>query len=224
MDEEFIYCRHRTPVGVKVEEVSGGAGRSPKVWRALAMQVWKENGHDEYRDIDHLECGAPLLWDSHSRISLTHTAGLLVVATLPPTPECDLSTWYERTALGVDAERADRVQALKVRERFLNEAELPLVAADDVEAHVLAWTCKEALYKAALTPGLDWHRDVTITALPHPDDALGAARVRMPHGEQDFLLCSYRCGEYLVTIAITPRTATYLKDKKDKGPDNKPAR
>ena len=27
MDDGFVYCRRRTPAGVKIEEVSGGEGR-----------------------------------------------------------------------------------------------------------------------------------------------------------------------------------------------------
>ena len=125
MEKDFIYWRHHTPIGVKVEEISGGADRSGAVWRAMALQVWKENGRDGYRDLDHTEQGAPLLYAEHNRISLTHTQGLLAVATLPPTPECPLEVFAERTALGIDAERADRAQTLKVRERYLGPARRP---------------------------------------------------------------------------------------------------
>lgn len=214
METEFIYCRHHTPIGVKVEEISGGEDRSGAVWRALAMQVWKENGRDgAYRDIEHLECGAPLLWGEHSRISLSHTEGLLVVATLPPTPEAPLDAFAERTALGVDVERADRAQVLKVRERFLSASELETVPDTDTEANMVAWTCKEALYKAALTPGLDWRDQIRLLRLPIPGGPDGQAEVILPQGPVPFILHSWRSGEHVVTLAITPHTATYKKRK-----------
>lgn len=214
METEFIYWRHHTPIGVKVEEISGGEDRSGAVWRALAMQVWKENGRDgAYRDIGHLECGAPLLWGEHSRISLSHADGLLVVATLPPTPEAPLDAFTERTALGVDTERADREQVLKVRGRFMSPAELEAVSATDTEANIVAWTCKEALYKAALTPGLDWRGQMRLLRLPVPGGPDGQAEVILPQGTVTFILHSWRSGEHVVTLAITPHTATYMKRK-----------
>lgn len=216
METDYIYWRHHTPIGVKVEEVSGGEGHSQAVWRAMAMQVWKENGRDGYRDIDHTEGGAPMLWGEHSRISVTHTSGLLVVATLPPTPEVSLEEFSERTALGIDTERADRTKVLDVRPRFLSEEEAALVPEKDLTANVVAWTCKEALYKAALTSGLDWHNKIRIKSLPVPDGAHGAAEVEMAGQTVPFILYTYRSGaqgEFIVTIAITPRTATYVKEK-----------
>lgn len=211
MDNDFIYWRHPTPIGVKVEEVSGGADRKGAVWRAMALQIWKENGRDGYRDVDHLDCGAPLLYGDAARISISHTDGLLVVATLPPTPEAGLGTFAERTALGIDAERADRGQVLKVRPRFLNEAELAIVPADDVQANIVAWTCKEALYKAVLAPGPDWRTQLSIDTMPVPGGATGKAHALIDNTEVNFILYTYISGDHVVTIAITPRTATYTK-------------
>jgi len=211
MDNDFIYWRHPTPIGVKVEEVSGGADRKGAVWRAMALQIWKENGRDGCRDVDHLDCGAPLLYGDAARISISHTDGLLVVATLPPTPEAGLGTFAERTALGIDAERADRGQVLKVRPRFLNEAELAIVPADDVQANIVAWTCKEALYKAVLAPGPDWRTQLSIDTMPVPGGATGKAHALIDSTEVNFILYTYISGDHVVTIAITPRTATYTK-------------
>ena len=180
MEKDFIYWRHHTPIGVKVEEISGGADRSGAVWRAMALQVWKENGRDGYRDLDHTEQGAPLLYAEHNRISLTHTQGL----------------------------------THKVRERYLGETELALVPGDFIEANVTAWTCKEALYKAALMPGLDWRRQIRLLRLPVPDGETGSAEVEIEGKPVPFLLYTYRSDDFLVTLAITPRTATFKKQKR----------
>lgn len=214
METEFLYSRRKTPIGVKVEEVGGAEQRTGRVWELMAKQVYQENGRDDYRAIDHTDTGVPLLEGSDERISLSHTEGLLVVATLPPTPEADLTQYSPQTALGIDTEAADRDKPQKLRERFLSADELALVS-DTVEASVVAWTAKEALYKAALTPGLDWREDIRITRLPQPGalGELGAAMV----GNQEYILYSYRTRgvpggrEYIVTLAITPQTATWGK-------------
>ena len=166
MEEDLIYWRHPTLPGIKVEEISGGEGREGKVWLEMARQVYCENGRESYREIGHFHNGAPFLYGEQSRISITHCPGLLAVATLPSTPEVELSGFTRRAALGIDAERADREQTLRIRGKFLSDAELAMIPADDVSMNVLAWTVKEAAYKAALHPGLDFRRDIRIKRMP----------------------------------------------------------
>lgn len=190
MEEEFVYWPHPTPVGIKVEEVSGMENKSGRIWEAMAKQIYCENGRDGYRDLGHFANGAPFLFGQTTRISLTHTGHLLAVASLPKTPEANLSQFAPRTALGIDAERNDRAQVLKVRDRFLSEAEKEFIPADDLEANIIAWTAKEALYKAGMTEGLDLCKDIAITALPAidrnmnlpgaPAAKLGKAILRLP--------------------------------------------
>lgn len=167
-DPDFIYWRHPTVPGIKVEEVSGGDIYSGATWLEMARQVYCENGRDAYRDLGHFRNGAPFLYGEQSRISVTHCRGLFAVATLPPTPEVDLAEFSERAAMGIDAERADRSQVLKIRGRFLSDEELALVPADDVAANVIAWTVKEAAYKAAMTEGLDFRDAIRIRRMPRP--------------------------------------------------------
>lgn len=190
MEDEFIYWPHHTPVGIKVEEISGMESKSGRIWEVMAKQIYCENGRDGYRDLGHFANGAPFLFGQLNRISLTHTAHLLAVATLPKTPEANLAQFAPRTALGIDAERSDRQQVLKVRDRFLSDAEKELVPADDIEANIIAWTAKEALYKAAMTEGLDLRSDIIIRQLPEldrkmnlpgaPAPILGKALLRLP--------------------------------------------
>lgn len=216
MEEDFIYCRHRTPAGIKVEEISGGGERSGAVWRAMAMQVYKENGRDGYRAIDHTGSGAPLLYEGDERISVTHTAHLLAVATLAPTPGIDLEHFNPRTALGIDAEETGRSQVLKVRPRFLSEAEQAAIPEDSVEENILAWTVKEAVYKAALQPGLDL-RDISIESLPaiaadfdQREVRFGeASAVTEGYGRVQFQLYSYRSSDCIVTLAWTAESEVF---------------
>lgn len=212
METEYTYCRRRTPVGVKVEEIAGAEQRSGAVWLALAMQVYRENGRDgEYRTVEHTESGAPLLEPENARISISHTGHLLVVATLPETPDVDLTRFNPATALGVDAEHRDRAQVLKVRERFLSEPERALIVDNDIEANIVAWTVKEAVYKAALTPGLDL-RDIRISRMPSFRDGepLGLATAVIPgFGHVEFQLYSYPVDDCIVTLALTADTVTF---------------
>lgn len=222
MDDTFSYLRLRTPVGVKLEIVEGAHSRSRRVWELMARQVYAENGRDGYRAIEHLDCGAPVLVDDPCRISLTHTHHLLAVATLPPTPHIPLDKFDPRTALGIDAEDLGREQVLKVRPRFLQDDEMKLTAAESLNASILAWTAKEAVYKAMLTPGLDFRNAITLLSLPVPVDAEqairmrpdklthGSARVSLPDGvEVLFELYSLLRDNYAITLAITPHTTTY---------------
>lgn len=165
-EPDFTYWRHPTVPGIKVEEVSGGTRYKGKVWKEMARQIYCENGRDEYREIGHYRNGAPFLFGEQARISVTHCDGLFAVATLPDTPDTDLSEFSETTAMGIDAERADRSQVLNIRERFLSPEELREIPAEDVGQNVLAWTVKEAVYKAALHEGLDFRNDIRIVRMP----------------------------------------------------------
>lgn len=201
MDKEFIYSSECLPNGITVEEITGGDGLSRRVWELMACQIWAEHAPDgQERYIDHFPSGAPYLCDSSKRISLTHTQGMLAVA-LIDAPGTDMQSFSSATAIGIDAERSDREKVIALREKFLNPEELTLVAADDVEMNIIAWTAKEALYKAALQSGLDWRNDYVITTLPTPENN-GSAEVNIPSlGKQKFTLHTYRRGPFIVTLA-----------------------
>lgn len=222
METEFIYWRHHTLPGIKVEEVCGGEDRSLKLWIEMAYQVYSENGKEGYRELGHFRNGAPFLVGETGRISITHTGRFMAVATLPDTPEVDLSVFSERAALGIDAERADREQTLRVREKFLSNQELQMVDKDDVKKNVMAWTAKEALYKAAMQEGLDFKNDIRILSLPKIGPAVpvydknefdpirtGEAVVKIEDKEYPFVLYTYESEGNIVTLAYSPRCAKF---------------
>lgn len=241
METEFIFWRHETSAGIRVEEICGGEDKSAKLWKVMALQVFGENGTDRFREILHLPSGAPLLSDSEQRISISHTPHFMVIAFLPRTPEVNLEIFSSRTAMGVDCEPVDRGQVLKVADRILSEEEINLVASyaftleegvshhaplphDEavVRANILAWTIKEALYKAALTPGIDFRTKLVIEKLPEicsnpmvGKPIFGRARVLMPDGkEEDMELFSYLSEGHLVTLAYSPKCAKFYKGPK----------
>lgn len=199
MDEEYIYERS-WHYGVKIEEVTGGTRYKGKVWREIARQIYCENGKGEYRDIGHFKSGAPFLYGEDERISISHTEGCYVVATIKVSPESTLSDFSEAAALGVDVERADRDKVISVRERFLNETEEKLVAKDSVEANVIAWTCKEAMLKAGMDPAINWREDIVITALPTFEN-LGGGYINLKGERHDLTLFTLRSGDFIISVA-----------------------
>ncbi|MBO5445757.1 MAG: 4'-phosphopantetheinyl transferase superfamily protein [Muribaculaceae bacterium] len=226
MMEDFIYERETAPCGVEVETIYGADNKSAKVWKMFAMQIFSESGSD-YRQIDHTESGAPLLDGIARRISVTHTSHFLQVASLPKTPETDLSDVCPRTAMGIDAETADRSQVLKIQDKFLNSGEKGLLpaaddpekaTAEDVAAYILAWTCKEALYKADLGKAADWKEDYRIIALPAiaedmrhaTQEKYGKGLVKDPLlGDIEMILTSWKSRGHIVTIAFSPKIAKF---------------
>ena len=209
MEEEFVYWRHKTPVGIKVEEVCGGCLYTGKVWQEMARQIYCENGRESYREIGHFPNGAPFLSGEENRISLSHCEGLYVVATLPPTPEVELGEFSRRACMGIDAERVDREQVLKLRERFLSDNQLVMIPANDIEANITAWTIKEAAYKAALKEGLDMRSQIRIDKMPAGDN-LGHATLLLDENEA-LDIYSYTSEGCIVTIAFSPQCAKFGK-------------
>ena len=226
--EEFVYWRHPTLPCIKVEEITEGCEFSGPAWLEGARQIYGENGREEYREIGHYQNGAPFLYNSSARISVTHCPGLLAVATLPDTPEVQLTEYSDRAALGIDAERGDREQVLKLRERFLSPDELQEIPADDVRKNILAWTVKEAVYKAALTEGLDFREQIHISRMPKLGPATpvfdvkefgdfserdyGRAEVLDSDGtRREFILYSYESDDFIITLAYSPRSSRFNK-------------
>lgn len=197
---DFIYERFRLPNGVKIEEVSGGRAYNGKVWLQIARQIYCENGKDGFRDMGHYQSGAPFLYDADERISLSHTDGLLVVATLKVAPDANLSEFSPETALGIDVEKADREKVMKLRERFLTTEEMEIVPQDSLEANIIAWTCKEAMLKAGMDPSIDWHHNIVITSLPGFNSP-GKGYIKLGELEIGLVLNTLKRDGYIISVA-----------------------
>lgn len=187
---DFIYERKKINDSITVEEISGGSRYSGKVWQAFARQIYCENGRDGYREIGHFSSGAPFLYNADERVSISHTDGMLTVASRKVPSDLQLSEFHPKFALGIDVERADRVKVLKLRERFLTEEELKLISPDSPEQNIVAWTAKEAMYKAALTPGINWRENLLIKELPTSEKP-GKGLLKLPGGEFPVKLNTY---------------------------------
>ena len=100
----------------------------------------------------HTPDGAPHLSDSATHLSISHTPGLVAIATHPQQP------------VGIDVERV-KPKVLAVRERFLTQAELDSIQDDDICGNLVAWTAKEALFKVAGNPNAVM-TDFTLDSFP----------------------------------------------------------
>lgn len=101
-------------------------------------------------EVAHTSEGAPYLpMLPDKSISISHSRDLCALAIAPA-----------GMSIGVDIE-SEREQLRRVAPRVLSLGELRLYD-DGADGLLKAWTLKEALYKAALTPGLDFARDIKI--------------------------------------------------------------
>ncbi len=225
---DFIYEKEIAPCGVAVEQIYGADEKSAKVWKMFAMQIFSE-AEGDYRAIAHLGNGAPILDGIPQRISVSHTTHFLTVASLPKTPDIDLEEVSVRTALGIDIEKSDRAQVLKIREKFLTEDEMRLLpgvekpedaSSEDVKSHILAWTCKEALYKAVMGKSPDWKNDYRIITLPQiasdikgaTADKYGEAEITLHEPEETVMkmqLSSWEAEGHVLTLAFSPKIAKF---------------
>ena len=105
----------------------------------------------------HDKQGAPSVKDETTNISITHTIHMVALAV------------NDSQVIGIDAEQADRKQVVRVRDKFLNAGEQSFIAPDDLTAHVIAWTAKEAIIKAERNSALDWTDGIILDPFTVPE-------------------------------------------------------
>lgn len=133
----------------------------------------------------HNENGMPLLEGSNLCISISHTKHYVVVA-------------LSRHTIGIDIELY-QPKILRVRSRFLSEAEQSVILPDNLTLNIAAWTAKEALYKAIGVSGIDFANDVTIDA---PQLVTSPEGYTCRFANRFFLLHTYSEAEFAFTLAI----------------------
>lgn len=137
----------------------------------------------------HDKQGAPFIEDLDVNISISHTHQLVALAV------------DDSQVIGIDAEQADRQQVIKVRDKFLNANEKQFIASDDLAAHIIAWTAKEAIIKAERNSAIDWTEGIVLEPFTVKDaEVTFAARC----GDNRYRLTT-RCvqGHYLTLATPT---------------------
>ena len=110
--------------------------------------------------LSHTADGAPVI-EGGPYISISHSRTHAALAVCSGAP------------VGIDIE-TQRAQLARVAPRVLSEAEMAVYGVSP-EGLLQAWTLKEALYKAALTPGLDFRRDIRLPLGHEKNEASVAA-------------------------------------------------
>lgn len=130
--------------------------------------------------IAHHEEGAPYIAGREDMsLSVSHSLGWAAVA------------FSDCRCVGVDVEQW-RDRLTRVAPRVLSPAEMAVYAASP-DMLLRAWTLKEALYKAALTPGLDFRADIAL-----PCDA--AATTAVVRGERYDIVEIRVADDYTVSL------------------------
>lgn len=131
--------------------------------------------------------GAPSVQGTDVNISITHTMKLVALA------------WDKAQVIGLDAEQCDRKQVVRVRDKFLNASEQQFINPDDLEAHIIAWTAKEAVIKAERNSALDWTDGICLNPF---EPSAGETTIAARCGDRLYTLYT-RCVEgHYITLAI----------------------
>ena len=140
--------------------------------------------------IAYLPSGRPYLKDDARHISISHTRGYAAVAICNSAP------------IGIDIEqRTDKV--CRVREKFLSRVEklfLPL-EKKNVEAMLVVWTTKEAMFKLIDKPGIDFAEHLHISPFELVDE--GCLQAHETFTDEQFSFeCDYQIyPDFVLTLA-----------------------
>ena len=108
----------------------------------------------------------------------------------------------EYDVIGIDAEQMDRHQVLRVRDKFLNTSEKQFISSDDLAAHIIAWTAKEAIIKAERNSALDWTRGICLEPFTGAGIDAGEITLAAACGDRRYhLTCRLIEGHY-VSLAV----------------------
>lgn len=149
----------------------------------LTTRALIRNAFGENVSLSHNADGSPQLIGCDLNISISHCKGMAIVASHP------------NKKIGVDIERW-RNTLLKVKTKFLSQEEMEYyTSSSDL---LTAWTCKEAVYKAAGCPGLDFARDINLPLNNIDHKAI----VHLPDGDRQFNLFTTASSEFTLTLAV----------------------
>lgn len=178
-------CRE---AGVACEDLSELPDKRQREKAAERLLLCQAFGHPV--TLCHDTQGAPSVKDETAHISITHTPHLVALAV------------NDRQIIGLDAEQMDRPQVLRVRSKFLNASEQQFIADDDMAAHVIAWTAKEAIIKAERNSALDWTEGICLEPFQITVSDCEEVAFFSRCGERRYRLTTRRLEGHYVTLAV----------------------
>ena len=139
--------------------------------------------------LEHDSNGKPCLANSHQHISISHSGEFVAIA---------LCTF----PIGIDIEKVSP-RITRVRSHFLRPEELINIAESNLIANTLAWTAKEALYKAANIHNLTWMQGCLPNSLHSISATATEWRAFITYNEEitQFALHSLKIQDYIITLA-----------------------
>ena len=105
--------------------------------------------------------------------------------------------------IGVDIEKIGN-RILKIRPKFLNDNELDTISDTDIPFNLLAWTAKEALFKAIPHAEIDFreHLHINFPIKEENGMKLYTAFETRTANHTNFNLTTYTLQNHIVSIAI----------------------
>lgn len=140
--------------------------------------------------IAYLPSGRPYLKDDERHISISHTRGYAAVAL------------HEDYPIGLDIEqRTDKV--CRVKDKFLSHEEKLFLPSEkkNVEALLIIWTAKEALFKLVDREGIDFGEHFHVSPFDVEEEGSLVAHETFT-GEQTRFGCTYQIyQDFVLTLA-----------------------
>lgn len=186
LDEEapqlLALCRE---AGVLADDLLGLPVKRQREKAAERLLLFRAFGRPV--TLAYTDQGAPMVEGVDVNVSISHTSRLVALAI------------DETQVIGLDAELLDRPQVLRVRDKFLNDKEKRFIAPDDLAAHIVAWTAKEAVIKAERNSAIDWTEGICLAPfVVSADETSFTASC----GDRCYRLSSRLLDGHYITIAV----------------------
>ena len=187
LDEEapqlLSLCRQE---GIPVEDLVELPVKRQREKAAERLLLCHAMGHPV--TLSHTPQGAPVVDGLEDlNISITHTMHLVALAL------------NDSAVIGLDAELADRQQVLRVRDKFLNAGEQQFISPDNQQAHIIAWTAKEAVIKAERNSAINWTGGICLEPFTVGDDE---TVILASCGDRRYRLTCRTMAGHFITVAM----------------------
>ena len=142
--------------------------------------------------IAYLPSGRPYLKDDAHHISISHTRGYAAVAI------------SELNPIGLDIEqRTDKV--CRVRDKFLSSEEktFPLLAKKNVEAMLVVWTIKEAMFKLMDNTGIDFAEHFHVSPFELADEGCLQAHETLTEEQKSFQFTYQIYPDFILSLGLS---------------------
>ena len=142
--------------------------------------------------IAYLPSGRPYLKDDAHHISISHTRGYAAVAI------------SELNPIGLDIEqRTDKV--CRVRDKFLSREEktFPLLAKKNVEAMLVVWTIKEAMFKLMDKTGIDFAEHFHVSPYELADEGCLQAHETLTEEQKSFQFTYQIYPDFILSLGLS---------------------